>query len=275
MHRIIERLGALRDKLELRQSEFDLNSLVEKAIQSLEGGSDIAFRKEPLPKLIGDRDQLDSVVTNLLLNARDAIAEEGHIQVRTTAQDGWVTFSVSDHDCGMSPTFLRDSLFRPFKTTKEKGRDRNVPKQSDNRRVPRQHSCNERAGTCDHFRNSAASSTQRRMNRAPLILHDDEAIRDELGLQPELCIVPAEDPIGRSRASRKQSRLPGWSISDDHLDRTTSNNWPLCFCIRRFADTTAPALLAGQEWEGRGGNGAELPLCGRAAKLAINTPTLP
>src|SRR5439155_1365099 len=37
------------------------------------------------------------------------------------AQDGWAALSVSDDGCGMTPSFLRDSLFRPFKTTKKKG----------------------------------------------------------------------------------------------------------------------------------------------------------
>jgi len=55
------------------------------------------------------------------LNARDAVGEGGRIEVKTGSQDGWVALSVSDDGCGMTPSFLRDSLFRPFKTTKKKG----------------------------------------------------------------------------------------------------------------------------------------------------------
>ena len=123
INQIIERLSSLRTKLELQQLEVDLNRLVEEAMQSFNGTSGIEFTKElqPLPKLIGDAEQLRGVVTNLLLNARDAVGGNGHVKITTAAQDGWVSLSVTDDGCGMSPAFMRDSLFRPFKTTKKKG----------------------------------------------------------------------------------------------------------------------------------------------------------
>jgi len=123
INQIIERLGALGSKLELRPSPVDLNLVVEQAIENVNGMPGIEFAKEfePLPKLMVDSDQLRSVVTNLLLNARDAGGGRGRIEVKTGSQDGWAALSVSDDGCGMTPSFLRDSLFRPFKTTKKKG----------------------------------------------------------------------------------------------------------------------------------------------------------
>jgi putative PEP-CTERM system histidine kinase len=123
INQIIERLGALGSKLELRPSPVDINLVVEQAIENVNGMPGIEFAKEfePLPKLMVDSDQLRSVVTNLLLNARDAVGERGRIEVKTGSQDGWAALSVSDDGCGMTPSFLRDSLFRPFKTTKKKG----------------------------------------------------------------------------------------------------------------------------------------------------------
>jgi len=123
INQIIERLGTLGGKLELRLSPVDLNLLVEQAIENVNGMPGIEFAKEikPLPTLMADSEQLRSVVTNLLLNARDAVGERGRIEVKTDSQDGWAALSVSDDGCGMTPSFLRDSLFRPFKTTKKKG----------------------------------------------------------------------------------------------------------------------------------------------------------
>jgi len=123
INQIIERLSAVRDKLELRPQEIDLNALVKESLQGVNGSGNIDVTKElePLPALLADVEQLRSVVTNLLLNARDAIRENGRIEVKTAARDGWVTLSVSDNGCGMAPEFVRDSLFRPFKTTKKKG----------------------------------------------------------------------------------------------------------------------------------------------------------
>jgi signal transduction histidine kinase len=123
INHIIERLGTLGSKLELRMSPVDLNLLVEQAIENVNGMPGIEFAKEikPMPKFLADCDQLRSVVTNLLLNARDAVGERGRIEVKTGSQDGWAALSISDDGCGMTPSFLRDSLFRPFKTTKKKG----------------------------------------------------------------------------------------------------------------------------------------------------------
>jgi signal transduction histidine kinase len=43
------------------------------------------------------------------------------VRVETVQSDGWAILSVADNGCGMSPAFLKASLFRPFQTTKKKG----------------------------------------------------------------------------------------------------------------------------------------------------------
>ena len=123
INQLIERLSILRHKLELKLTECDLNRLVGEALETLNGASEVELIKElsPLPELFADREQLQSVITNLLLNARDAVGPKGRVIVRTDHGDGWAALSVADNGCGMSPAFLRDSLFRPFQTTKKKG----------------------------------------------------------------------------------------------------------------------------------------------------------
>lgn len=123
INQLIGRLSLLRQKLELKPTECDLNQLVTEALESVNGSSELELIKElnPVPKLLADREQLHSVITNLLLNAWDAIGSKGRITVRTNHRDGWIALSIADNGCGMSPAFLRDSLFRPFQTTKKKG----------------------------------------------------------------------------------------------------------------------------------------------------------
>ena len=123
INQLIERLSVLRRKLELKPAECDFNELVTEALETLNGASEVEVIKElkPLPKLLADREQLHSVVTNLLLNARDAIGSKGRVTVRTDYRDDWIALSITDDGCGMTPAFLKDSLFRPFQTTKKKG----------------------------------------------------------------------------------------------------------------------------------------------------------
>jgi putative PEP-CTERM system histidine kinase len=123
LNQLIERLSALRRKLELKPTECDLNQLVTEALDTFNDISDVELIKDlgPLPKLQADRDQLQSVIMNVLLNAREAVGSKGQVIIRTQHHDGWAALSISDNGCGMSSGFIRDSLFRPFQTTKKKG----------------------------------------------------------------------------------------------------------------------------------------------------------
>ena len=68
-----------------------------------------------------DSDQLSKVVINLLMNASEAIEDEGRIGVETGIDDRYAWVAVEDDGAGMSEEFIRKSLFRPFKTTKKSG----------------------------------------------------------------------------------------------------------------------------------------------------------
>ncbi len=61
------------------------------------------------------------MLVNLVLNARDALGEQGDIRVSTTQRHGWVEMVVSDNRCGMSREFMAHSLFHAFRTTKQRG----------------------------------------------------------------------------------------------------------------------------------------------------------
>jgi len=103
--------------------EVDINQLVTEALANLNGTLDaeLVTKFDQVPKILADREQLRSVFTNLLLNARDAVGPNGRITLETTRQGDWVALSVSDNGCGMSEDFIKNSLFRPFRTTKKKG----------------------------------------------------------------------------------------------------------------------------------------------------------
>ena len=64
---------------------------------------------------------MKTVLTNLVLNANEAVKKGGEIEVRAERENGWAVFSVIDNGCGMSKEFMDQCLFRPFKTTKKQG----------------------------------------------------------------------------------------------------------------------------------------------------------
>jgi signal transduction histidine kinase len=120
---LVQRFGLLRHELELKKIETDLNALVSSAVADLDNQKGFTLIKDfqPVPKILADGEQLRKVVINLLLNAREAVNGGGEIRVRTAQESGWVLFSVADNGCGMTPEFMRRSLFRPFQTTKKSG----------------------------------------------------------------------------------------------------------------------------------------------------------
>ena len=120
---MIGRLSALRQRPAFKPVEADLNQLVSEVLDGLDEMPHVELTKElqPLPKMLADHEQIRSVVTNLLLNARDALGPGGHICLRTQHLGDSVVLSVADNGCGMSAAFLNDALFRPFQSTKKKG----------------------------------------------------------------------------------------------------------------------------------------------------------
>lgn len=65
----------------------------------------------------GNAFELQQVVTNLLLNARDAVAEDGVIMIATAQVRGMGELRVSDNGRGIEPEMI-DEIFRPLVTTR-------------------------------------------------------------------------------------------------------------------------------------------------------------
>jgi putative PEP-CTERM system histidine kinase len=123
INHLIGRLSLLRHELQIKPVESDLNEVVVKALAGWEEAAGVSLVKDlrPLPKILLDPEQMLKVVTNLVLNARDAVSPAGEIRIETAQSNGWVILTVSDNGCGMAPEFLSRSLFRPFQTTKKNG----------------------------------------------------------------------------------------------------------------------------------------------------------
>lgn len=64
--------------------------------------------------------QLNQVMTNLLINAAQAIENQGDITVKTWAEGGQLCIAVTDTGCGIPPEQIK-RIFDPFYTTKDLG----------------------------------------------------------------------------------------------------------------------------------------------------------
>jgi two-component system cell cycle sensor histidine kinase/response regulator CckA len=127
-----------RQVMEMRV--LDLNALLKNLDKMLRRiiGEDIELVNlfaEELGRVKADPGQIEQVIMNLAVNARDAMQNGGKLTIETVNVEldkeyarkhadvtpgHYVMLSVSDIGCGMTPE-VKDRVFEPFFTTKEKG----------------------------------------------------------------------------------------------------------------------------------------------------------
>jgi PAS domain S-box-containing protein len=134
----VQRLLAFSRLQPLVPSELDLNLLVGDLTDMFARvlGEQIRIRTRLAPGLwptFADRNQLESVLLNLVVNARDAMPQGGELAIETanlevTGEDGpdlpparYVCLTVADNDHGIAAEHL-PRVFEPFFTTKETGK---------------------------------------------------------------------------------------------------------------------------------------------------------
>ncbi|NUP98489.1 MAG: response regulator [Armatimonadetes bacterium] len=120
--------------LDLNEQVRGLDKLLRRLI-----GEDVELRldlAEDLPQVTADPGQLEQVVMNLVVNARDAMPQGGQVSIATgitevsrhtpalipvEATGQFLTLTVADNGCGMDPAIL-ERVCEPFFTTKEVGK---------------------------------------------------------------------------------------------------------------------------------------------------------
>jgi putative PEP-CTERM system histidine kinase len=123
INHLISRLSLLRHDLQIKAEASDLNDVIGRVLSALKGmaGVTLVQNLRPCPRLLLDQEQIHKVVTNLVINATEAVSANGEVRVETQQNNGWAVLTVADNGCGMTPEFLNRALFRPFQTTKKKG----------------------------------------------------------------------------------------------------------------------------------------------------------
>lgn len=125
VNHLIARLGALRGKLELRRVPTDLHQIIRHAIETIGPLDNVQLftQLEGCADILGDPEHLRSVLSNLILNARDAVTGSRDPLIKISTRKGeqmWI-LDIEDNGVGMTADFLQGSLFRPFSSTKAKG----------------------------------------------------------------------------------------------------------------------------------------------------------
>jgi PAS domain S-box-containing protein len=109
---------AKKERLDVGELVRDLERLLNRTLSER-----IALRimcESGLAPVLADRAQLEQVLVNLAVNARDAMPDGGTLAITVRGGDDGVVITVVDDGAGMPPE-VADRAFEPFFTTKEPG----------------------------------------------------------------------------------------------------------------------------------------------------------
>jgi CheY-like chemotaxis protein len=140
--RMISKLLGFARKSKIERTAININDVVYETIKLLEQVIDKNINlgvelDNRLPLIMGDINQMEQVIMNFIVNARDAMPKTGgRIVIKTAALNvvrgladvppyvpdgGYVQLSVSDTGSGI-PEDIVNKIFEPFFTTKEHGK---------------------------------------------------------------------------------------------------------------------------------------------------------
>ncbi|HNY64745.1 MAG TPA: PEP-CTERM system histidine kinase PrsK [Deltaproteobacteria bacterium] len=122
--KVMARLGAMPGRGDMAREEVRLAGLVEGLLAKLSPrlqGIAVARAIEEDLSVVTDPDMLERAIENIIINATEAVRQDGRISISAHRDDGRVYIAVQDNGSGMTQEFIRDRLFKPFQTTKENG----------------------------------------------------------------------------------------------------------------------------------------------------------
>ena len=100
----------------------------------LQHGVTVTKSYGPVPLISGFPQEVSQIWLNMILNALDALEEQGTIEISTKADRGHAVVAIRDTGCGISPENL-GKVFDPFFTTKEVGQGTGLGSQFGRRRI--------------------------------------------------------------------------------------------------------------------------------------------
>lgn len=128
---IVNEIRQFGRPLELKRETIEVESWLHETMAGLRpmlpSNIDMKLCASGVLHVTGDRDLLTQVVTNLILNARDALSQGGRIDVESrrlwSSHDDlpqWIEMRIRDNGPGIEDE-VRKRLFEPFFTTKKSG----------------------------------------------------------------------------------------------------------------------------------------------------------
>jgi PAS domain S-box-containing protein len=126
VNRILEDILSVARPFQLKFSSQSLPDIIEEVLHrcqpSIENKAIHVMRRyaPSLPQVQADRERMEQALTNLVLNAVEAMPDAGTLSIHLRTRGHWLTMTIADTGPGIPPEAQR-RIFEPFFTTKTRG----------------------------------------------------------------------------------------------------------------------------------------------------------
>ena len=152
LNRIVQDMLMFARPRALRKEPLSLGALMSDTASMIERDpnmADLEIGVSGSADISGDREMLQVVFQNILMNAAQAMEGQGRIEVTITRADGRCRVAVADRGPGM-PEEVREKAFDAFFTTKHRGTGLGPAHRPPRRRSTRRHDSDRRAARRRH-----------------------------------------------------------------------------------------------------------------------------
>ena len=124
INKVMDKFQAIPEPVELKIETFAVAPFLEDLLARIKPrfeDIDLVRDIDDTLSVKTDPDVLDRILENIIVNATEAVGQDGLITIIARMDNGSPLFSVSDNGCGMTDEYIREKLFKPLQTTKKKG----------------------------------------------------------------------------------------------------------------------------------------------------------
>ncbi len=121
MNDLLARLAQHNSGKPEEKGAVDLAALLRQVVDAKKAAhQELSLTAQPL-EVAGDAGRLEQLFTHLVQNAIDASEPDAPVTVTMRSEGGMARVDVEDRGTGMSAAFVRNELFKPFRSTKAHG----------------------------------------------------------------------------------------------------------------------------------------------------------
>jgi hypothetical protein len=122
--KVMSKFKTIPGHVEIHTKTFKIKPFLEELLARLRPRLDhirvIHDFKGPF-ELTTDPDILEKILENIMVNATEAVGDDGVITIAVGIEGDSPVFTITDNGIGMTDEYIQEKLFKPFQTTKKEG----------------------------------------------------------------------------------------------------------------------------------------------------------